>query len=112
MQGEAMTAQAVAAVIIQLRGDEVQLDVGTRIRGQMSARERACLGDVGDDRNPQCMQVVRRPDTREHVKVWARDRAGGKNHFTLGACNVSDTDDDVVVRTLTHSHPGRARRGR
>jgi hypothetical protein len=152
MQGEAMTAQTIAAVIIKLRRHEVQLYVRTRIGGQMRAHERARLGDVadtrpgaceqiaqgdgqllqsvevvrdrtgalgesaevemileiaahffevGNDRDLQCMQVVSRPDAREHEKMRRGNGTGRDNDVALGVGNVSDTAAQVFDARCT-----------
>ena len=46
MQGVAVTGKAMATVVVDHRGDEVQLDVGALVGGKARAHEAAPLGDV------------------------------------------------------------------
>src|SRR5690606_13056616 len=58
VQGEAVAGQPVAAVVVEHRRDEVELDVGACVRRQRRADEAARLGDVAGPRAAAAAQVV------------------------------------------------------
>src|SRR3546814_11590359 len=58
VQGVAVAGQAVAAVVVDHRGDEMQLDVGAIVGGERRAQECAAFGDVAGARPPAAAQEV------------------------------------------------------
>src|SRR3546814_14632739 len=58
VQGVAVAGQAVAAVVVDHRGDEMQLDVGAIVGGERREQECAAFGDVAGARPPAAAQDV------------------------------------------------------